>query len=199
VNAGKQWREQHFAKGVIPPFSFVYGGEKSDSFIKNWQYQSKKIVSSEPGEEKYLYSYSDKATGLVVKCTVTCFTGFPAVEWVLHFENTSGKNTPLIEQAAAIDHSFTADGDGTFILHHYQLHRPKEKDGIILAFRRADNQEASLRIKLSGLVKDAVYELYDKDSDTRSHRKGSELMDGLDIALPDKPVSLLLRYRQTND
>ena len=118
VNDGKHWMEQHFAQGVVPPFSFVYGGEKSDSFIKNWQYQSEKIVSNEPNEEKYLYSYLDKATGLVVKCTVTCFTDFPAVEWVLHFSNTSGNNTPIIEKAAAIDHSFVADGDGTFIFHH---------------------------------------------------------------------------------
>ena len=34
----KQWMEQRFAKGVIPPFSFVYGGKKSDCFIRNWQY-----------------------------------------------------------------------------------------------------------------------------------------------------------------
>ena len=88
VNEAKQWMEQRFAKGVIPPFSFVYGGKKSDGFIKNWQYQSEKMRSSEPNEEKYVYSYSDKATGLVVKCTVTCFNDFPAVEWTLHFSNT---------------------------------------------------------------------------------------------------------------
>lgn len=25
-----RWAEQHFAKGKIPPFSFVYGGKKSE-------------------------------------------------------------------------------------------------------------------------------------------------------------------------
>ena len=50
VDDVKQWMEQRFAKGVIPPFSFVYGGKKSDGFIRNWQYRSEKITSTEPGE-----------------------------------------------------------------------------------------------------------------------------------------------------
>ena len=33
-----QWVEQHFAKGKIPPFSFVLDGQKSDDFILSWQY-----------------------------------------------------------------------------------------------------------------------------------------------------------------
>ena len=118
VDNAKQWMEKRFAKGVVPPFSFVYGGKKSDGFIKNWQYQSEKTLSSEPNEEIYVYSYSDKTTGLVVTCTVTCFNDFPAVEWVLHFSNTSGKNTPLIEKVAVVDHSFIAGNDGAFVLHH---------------------------------------------------------------------------------
>jgi len=110
--------EQRFAKGTVPPFSFVYGGKKSDSFILNWQYKAEKISSSERNEEKYAYQYKDKATGLVVKCIVTYFTDFPAVEWALYFSNTSGKNTPLIEKAAVADHQFSVSDPGTFILHH---------------------------------------------------------------------------------
>jgi len=120
VDNTKQWVAQRFAKGVVPPFSFVYGGKKSAGFIRNWKYEAEKTPSSEQDAEKYVYSYTDPATGLVVKCTVTCFTDFPAVEWVLHFSNTSGKNTPLIERVCAIDYSFTADDNGAFILHHAQ-------------------------------------------------------------------------------
>ena len=54
VDNVKQWMEQRFAKGVIPPFSFVYGGKKSDSFIRNWQYRSEKIVS--PGSVEVIFS-----------------------------------------------------------------------------------------------------------------------------------------------
>ena len=114
----QQWVKQHFARGKIPPFSFVYGGKNSDSFIKSWQYKSEKPASKEHGAEEILITYSDKKTGLVVKCNVTVFTDFPAVEWVLNFSNTSGSNTPLIEKVAVADQVFSAAGDGKFILHH---------------------------------------------------------------------------------
>jgi len=113
----KLWMEKHFAKGVVPPFSFIYGGKKSDALIKNWQYHSEKLPVDDPQAEKYRYTYTDKSTGLTVKCTVTCFTDFPAIDWVVHFSNTSGKNTPLIEAAAVINQSFTSNAKGAFVLH----------------------------------------------------------------------------------
>ena len=63
-----KWVEQHFAKGKVPPFSFVYGGKSSDNFIKNWQYSAEKIKSTDPNVEETVYTYSDKQSGLVVKC-----------------------------------------------------------------------------------------------------------------------------------
>lgn len=37
-----KWAKEHFARGKVPPFSFVYGGKSSDSFIKNWTYSAEK-------------------------------------------------------------------------------------------------------------------------------------------------------------
>ena len=111
------WVDRHFAKGKVPPFSFVYGGKKSDTFITGWQYKAETLSTDEPGTKKMLYSYTDKRTGLVVDCTVTCFDNFPAAEWVVNFRNTSGKNTPLIEQAAIVDQSFAAGEKGIFTLY----------------------------------------------------------------------------------
>ena len=112
------WVEQHFAKGKTPPFSFVYGGKSSDNFIRNWQYRAEKLISTDPNVEEYVYTYSDKQSGLIVKCMVTCFNDFNAVEWVMKFSNTSGKNTLLIEKSAVIDYAFVSEGKGNFILHH---------------------------------------------------------------------------------
>ena len=109
-----EWVAQHFAKGKVPPFSFVYGGKSSDNFIRNWRYSAEKIKQIDPNVEETVYTYSDKQSGLVVKCSVTCFNDFHAVEWVLKFSNTSGNNTPLIEKAAVIDHSFVSDEKGNF-------------------------------------------------------------------------------------
>ncbi len=76
------------------------------------------IKVTEPDSEAFVYSYSDKQSGLVVTCNVNVFSDFPAVEWVLKFSNTSGKNTPLIEKVAVIDYSFVTENKGTLILHH---------------------------------------------------------------------------------
>ncbi len=113
-----QWIEEHFAKGKIPPFSFVYGGGNSSSFIRNSQYSTEKIKSTDFNVEQSIYTYSHKQSGLVVKCFVTCFNNFEAVEWELKFYNTSGKKSPLIEKAAVIDQTFKSEKKGDFVLYH---------------------------------------------------------------------------------
>jgi len=114
----KKWVEQHFGKGKVPPFSFLYGGKSSDTFIKSWKYHAEKLKSKEPNAEEAQYSYTDQNSGLVVKCTVAYFTDFPSVEWVLKFSNTSGLNTPVLEKASVVDYSFNTGTKGNFILHY---------------------------------------------------------------------------------
>jgi alpha-galactosidase len=114
----KEWLKEKFAEGKIPPFSFVYGGKASDSFITGWDYKAEKLKSTEENAENFLYTYSDKQSGLVVKCFVTCYNDFNAAEYVLRFINTSSKNTPIIEKASVINNVFSYNTSGTFILHH---------------------------------------------------------------------------------
>ena len=110
--------EHHFAKGKVPPFSFVYDGKSSDTFIRNWQYHCEKLKSADPNLKESVYTYTDPKSGLVVKCYVTCFTDFPVAEWVLKFSNNSEKTTSLLEKAAVLDHSFDSELKGSFVLHH---------------------------------------------------------------------------------
>lgn len=114
----QKWVKRNFAKGKVPPFSFTYGGKSSDTFITDWEYGARKLKNSETDKENFIYTYSDRTSGLAVRCEVTVFDGFQAVEWVLKFENTSNENTPIIENVAAINHSFISDKEGTFVLHH---------------------------------------------------------------------------------
>ncbi|MFA7421319.1 MAG: hypothetical protein WCZ90_16670, partial [Melioribacteraceae bacterium] len=90
-----KWLKEKFAKGSIPPFSFVYDGKSSDLFITSWNYKNEIIKSSELGVENSLYTYSDNKSGLVVKCFVTCYSDFNVAEYVLRFINTSSQNTPI--------------------------------------------------------------------------------------------------------
>ncbi len=113
-----QWIEKNFAKGKTPPFSFLYGGKSSDTFIRKWQYSIERIKPTDPNINEFIYKYLDPQTGLAVSCFVTCFNDFQAVEWVLKFSNTSEKSTQLIEKALVIDYSFGVKESGSFILHH---------------------------------------------------------------------------------
>ncbi len=113
-----KWAEKHFAKGEIPPFSFVYGGKSSDSFIKNWQYREEKLKSADPNVNESLLTYTEKQGGLVVKCFVTCYNDFQAVEWVLRFSNSSSGNTPLLQNVQVVDQEFKTISKGHFTLHH---------------------------------------------------------------------------------
>jgi hypothetical protein len=118
VSEIQSWINQNFVKGKIPPFSFVYGGKSSDKFIKSWKFKAEKENAKEANSEVSVFTYTEPSGGLSVECTLTAFTDFPSIEWVLKFRNTSGKNSAIIEKANAIDYSFASQDTGKFILHH---------------------------------------------------------------------------------
>ncbi len=114
----QQWVKENFASRKVPPFSFKYGGAESKTFITGWKYSAEKLISDDPSMSKTVFTYEDMKTGLVVKCLVTSYSDFPALEWVIRFVNTSGSNSPVIEMAEAIDYRFKFRDKGKFILHH---------------------------------------------------------------------------------
>ena len=61
--------------------------------------------------------YTDPVTGLMARATATVFKDFPAVEWVMHFQNTGAADTPILENIQALDAQLhCAEGDPTI---HY--------------------------------------------------------------------------------
>ena len=64
----ERWIKTTFAKGHVPPFSFVYDGKPSAQFIRKWKYSASKGASDEAGTIKYLFTYTDPVTGLKVAC-----------------------------------------------------------------------------------------------------------------------------------
>ncbi len=111
-----EWIAARFAKGKRPPFSFVYNGIPSSEFLTRWQYEKEKIASPDPQTVRERHIYTDPATGLKVECDVTGFKDFHAVEWVLHFTNTSQTDTPILERNDVADLTFTNRTPGTFSL-----------------------------------------------------------------------------------
>jgi alpha-galactosidase len=81
----------------------------------------------------------------------------------------------------------------------YQLNRPGQRDGIIMAFRRKNCPEDSIRIELRGLDKMADYELSDEDSGKKVIKKGEELNNGFTLFLSEKQRSMVVNYKQVTN
>jgi len=90
------WVDQQFRKGTTPPFSFRYNGNHSSDFIGKWQFTAKKGGQNAQGVVNNIYSWQDRKTGLNVTCDLKYYPEYEAVEWVLHFTNGSGADSPLI-------------------------------------------------------------------------------------------------------
>ncbi|WP_297451072.1 glycoside hydrolase family 36 protein [uncultured Alistipes sp.] len=76
----------------------------------------------------------------------------------------------------------------------YQMHRPSDGTGIVVAFRREACPDASVRVALSGLDPRRRYLIVDTDSGVSQQKTGAELAAGFDLLSDEPRTSLLLRY-----
>lgn len=113
----EKWITSNFVKGKTPPFSFVYDGVHSKTFICDWRYSLEKVDASN-GVVEYVATYSDKNTGLKVDCKIKGFQKFNAVEWVLNFTNTGSENTSQITDVKVVDYALLSQKDAAFNVLH---------------------------------------------------------------------------------
>ncbi len=123
-----KWISSTFAKGKIPPFSFVYNEKTSASFIKKWNYSFIKETNNDPRVIRYRVSYTDPVTGLKVDAHIRGFQNFKTVEWMLNFTNTTVKNSPVIEEVKVVDLTLMSEKEGAFYLHHARGSNAKRSD-----------------------------------------------------------------------
>lgn len=99
------------------PFSFKYGGRSSFNLLTKW----KCITTKHPTEKDrhcYTVTYIDEETKLELIYEITIFDDFPAVEWVLRFQNKGKQDTPILEDIQALNLQITKPEGKEFILHH---------------------------------------------------------------------------------
>jgi alpha-galactosidase len=100
-----------------PPFSFIYGGQAADGFLKTWKTKRDSKELDEFRTQETIV-YSDSKTGLEVRSVVVQYKDFPNVEWTLYFKNTSSIATPIIDQIEALDFQLKRGTKAEFLLHH---------------------------------------------------------------------------------
>ena len=77
----------------------------------------------------------------------------------------------------------------------YQMHRPDLDEGLVLAFRREENDQIERHFRLSGLNEDATYKLRFIDTNQSVTLTGGELMKaGFTVTINEKPGSALMVY-----
>jgi len=77
----------------------------------------------------------------------------------------------------------------------WQFNRPGQGDGVVQAFRRAENSDAARTLRLRGLDPAATYEITDFDAGGTTRLSGKELMEpGLKVAIPVKPGATVIVY-----
>ena len=113
TDVGK-WITSTFARGKVPPFSFVYDGKPSAEFIRKWKHSITREELEQEGVMAYTVTYLDPQSGLQVKCDIKGFEQFGAVEWVLHFTNTSTVNTKQIRDVKVTDFTMRSVAEGNF-------------------------------------------------------------------------------------
>lgn len=89
------------------PFSFVYDGKSSRTFLKDW----KRTVAKETVDGKVLrtLTFVEPNGRLQVVCKAIDYVDYPFVEWTLNFKNLSDADTPIIENVRPIDAVFGRD------------------------------------------------------------------------------------------
>jgi alpha-galactosidase len=120
-----------------PFFSFTYGGRPSSELLGTWELKR----SSRPLDDQQIehtLTYTDPKTGLVIRCVGVEYTDFPAVEWVVHLENSGQADTPILEGIQALDAVLPLPGVGKAALHWSK--------GGVATFEDFAPQDASLDI-----------------------------------------------------
>ncbi len=117
AETAQKWVNTLFSKGKLPPFSFMYGDKNSDEFIRKWNFAKRCVASENANVVKYEIKYSEPGNdGIEVRCDVTGYTDFEAVEWTLHFTNKGAEKSKNIKNVSAADILFEAKAGNNFTI-----------------------------------------------------------------------------------
>ena len=86
-------------------------------------------------------------------------------------------------------------GDQTWVA--YQLNRPADRTGVVLAFRRPTCAQPTLDVQLHGLDPATSYTVTNDNDGSQTTLSGAQLAAGLTLKAPTAPGSVLLRYKAT--
>lgn len=109
ASQNSEWLRSHLDAQSQLPFSFVYGRQSSNAFLKTWQRKAESR-SLDDGRTEHTVTWTDPATQLLVRLEADSYANSPVVEWTLYFRNGGAADTPIIEEVHALDVSQPVQG-----------------------------------------------------------------------------------------
>ena len=109
------WREELLDGGDVP-FSFLYGGQGSETLLAEWpkQVECKELDAA---RTRHTLTWTDPKTGLEVQCVVVDYADYPALEWTVYFTNKGNPDSPILDQVKALDAAVAPSPVTQVVLH----------------------------------------------------------------------------------
>lgn len=123
-----RWIDSRFAKGQLPPFSFILDEKPSEEFLRSWRWSRTAPASTDKNVILRTFTYTDPRSGLEVVCDVKGYPEFRAVEWVLHFHNTSAKNSGQLTRVKVADFDMVYPAAGALKIHYAEGNKISKAD-----------------------------------------------------------------------
>lgn len=123
-----RWIDQRFAKGQQPPFSFILDEKPSEEFLRSWRWSRTAPASTDKDVVLRTFTYTDPRSGLEVVCDVKGYPEFRAVEWVLHFRNTSAENSGQLTRVKVADFDMVYPAAGALKIHYAEGNKISKAD-----------------------------------------------------------------------
>ena len=123
-----RWIDSRFAKGQLPPFSFILDEKPSEEFLRSWRWSRTAPASTDKDVVLRTFTYTDPRSGLEVVCDVKGYPEFRAVEWVLHFHNTSAKNSGQLTRVKVADFDMVYPATGALKIHYAEGNKISKAD-----------------------------------------------------------------------
>lgn len=123
-----RWIDSRFAKGQLPPFSFILDEKPSEEFLRSWRWSRTAPASTDKDVVLRTFTYTDPCSGLEVVCNIKGYPEFRAVEWVLHFHNTSAKNSGQLTRVKVADFDMVYPAAGALKIHYAEGNKISKAD-----------------------------------------------------------------------
>lgn len=103
-NKAQAWLEEQMDNNTL--FSFDYDGVPFADFISSWD----KYVECTYGDnEDTLYTLTYEKDGVTAKCDIILYKDYPAIDWVINFENTASADSKPISNIQALNTDYAME------------------------------------------------------------------------------------------